>query len=69
MKDETPAHILKKLRDAVALAGSQKAFAATCGVKQSYMCDMLHGRRPVSDSTLLVLGYRRKVVYERVSEK
>lgn len=43
--------------------GSQKAFAASIGVSDAYMSDMLTGKREFSDRALHAVGLERRMVY------
>ena len=53
----TENEIRSRLREAVKTAGSQKAFAATAGVSQAHLSDMLCGNRSISDGIARMLGY------------
>jgi transcriptional regulator with XRE-family HTH domain len=56
--------LLKDLRRRAARS-SQKALAAELDIGQSYLCDVLRGRRHPGPSLLRALGLRRTVRYER----
>lgn len=60
--------MLKKLRDAVAEAGSQKAWAAKHGVSTQYVNDCLKGRREIGRAISEPLGYRPVTVYLTLRE-
>ena len=42
--------------------GTRKALAAKLGIGPSYLSDIIHGRRDVSDRLLLKLGLQRIVI-------
>ncbi len=52
-----------KLVAAIKQAGGQRALAREWGVSQQYLCDVVNGRRPISESILDRLGLRRVVSY------
>lgn len=62
----TPAQCLQFM---VQEAGSQKVVARRLGVSQSYICDVLSGRREVSASLARKLGYQRYVGYLLLPEQ
>ena len=49
--------------------GGQKAAAKRLGVSAQYLCDVLHGRRAMGAALLRGLGYKRVIMYERLSLK
>ena len=51
-----------RLKTLVEQAGSQRAAAREIGVGESYIGDLLHGRRKFSDFMLAKLGLRRTVI-------
>jgi DNA-binding transcriptional regulator YdaS (Cro superfamily) len=54
---------MKRLRDAVATAGGQKAWAEKHGVSPQFVCDVLHGRRGLTDTICQAIGLIRETVY------
>ncbi len=42
------------------------AYAAQIGIHQSYLSDVLHGRRDPGKSILKALGYERVVLYRKI---
>jgi hypothetical protein len=53
---------IDELRRLVREAGTQAKAGAQLGVGQSYVCDLLAGRREFSDNMLSKLGLKREVV-------
>jgi hypothetical protein len=51
-----------RLVAAIRKAGGQRALSREWGVSQQYICDVINGRRPISDSLLEKLGLRRTVI-------
>lgn len=51
------------LRSACAAAGGQAAWAAAHGLSPQYVCDVLRGRRDVSERLANELGFFRHVVF------
>lgn len=49
--------LLDQLRQRVRQAGTQKAFAASCGITQQYLSDVLSGRREPGPKLYRALGY------------
>lgn len=64
----SPAEVLATLRVAVDKAGSQRTYAAKAGIRQAYLCDVLHGRRAAGDKILGVLGLKRVTVIAAVED-
>lgn len=58
-----PDEMLAKLREAVAAAGSQRAYAMAIGVSEQYLCDCLKGRRDIGKSIAEPLGYHPTTIY------
>jgi len=56
------------LRDAIVKHGSQKAFAESIGISETYLSDVINGRREPGKGFLAAIGYRRVVFYERIEE-
>ncbi len=54
---------MKRLRDAVAAAGGQKAWAEKHGVSPQFVCDVLKGRRGLTDTICQAIGLIRDTVY------
>lgn len=55
--------VMEKLRGEIELLGSQKAFAAAQGFSDSYISDVLRGRRELGPAILAALGLERVVTY------
>lgn len=51
-----------KLVAAIKKAGGQKKLADQFGVSPQYLCDIVNGRRDLSDAMLEKLGLRRTIV-------
>ena len=54
------------LADAVAVAGSQAAWAAENGISPQFVCDVLQGRRAPTARLADALGYRRVISFEKI---
>jgi transcriptional regulator with XRE-family HTH domain len=65
----TKTEFIAYLREQVAVFGSQHRLAEHCGVADSYLSDVLTGRREPGQKLLDALGFRRVVTYERVREE
>ncbi len=52
---------IKVIREAL---GSQRAFAKQIGVTQAYVCDILHGRREVSENFAAKCGFTKTVQFQ-----
>lgn len=48
---------------------SAKAYAQRVGIAQSYLSDVLNGRRDPGKSILRALGYERVVLYRKKGEQ
>lgn len=57
--------LVRRLEDAIAAAGSAKAWAAAHGVSQQFVCDVRNGRKEPTDRIARPLGYRRVVGFLR----
>lgn len=57
----TEQEVIARLRVEVKEAGSLRAFAGKHGITASYIHDILHGRRAVSDRIASAIGIRRVV--------
>lgn len=49
-------------------SGTQKEFALSTGISNSYLNDILNGHREPGLKFLMAIGYRRVVKYERVAQ-
>ena len=56
-----------KLRDAVARDGGQARWAHQHEIAPTVVCDVLAGRREVSEAIANALGYVRRVTYQQVN--
>lgn len=61
-KTQTESDALVRFHAFVTACGSQKAAAARLGVTQQYICDILKGRRGLSQLILDELGLKRVVL-------
>lgn len=59
----TEDRVMKRLQNAVADAGGQRAFAREKGFSASYVNDVLLGRRGFSEAMCAALGVKREVSY------
>lgn len=59
MTELTRDDLRHRLSQAIRDAGSQRAFAERAGVRQSYLSDILHGRRDMGERVLAALDLRR----------
>lgn len=57
----TGADLIAILRSACAAAGGQQAWARAHGFSPQYVCDVLRGRRDVSEAMANALGFLREV--------
>lgn len=64
--DMTPSQVRKLLDDMADTAGSQKNLAAQLDVSESYLSDVLTGRREPGEKLLEALGLERVVTYRTV---
>ncbi len=55
--------VIERLRDHIAMAGSQIAMAQKTGVARSTISNVLAGRRKISPEVLRAIGVRRTMVY------
>ena len=62
----TQTEALAELRTRVAAAGSQRAWAAANGFSAQFVCDVLNGRREISEAMANRMGMIRSLAYERV---
>ena len=59
----TEQEVMDRLREAVAEAGGQRAFAEKHGLTPGYINDVLHGKRGFADRILATIGIERQVTY------
>lgn len=64
MKDYTTEDLMKELRGRVAKS-TQCAVASELGVSAQHMNDLLLGRRGLSESIALAMGYTREIVFRK----
>jgi hypothetical protein len=60
------ADVITRLRDACQALGSENAWAKAHGMSQTYVFNVLRGRREPAERILLALGLRRRVIYEPI---
>lgn len=65
----TGAEAVAILRSACAAAGGQSAWAARHGFSPQYVCDVLRGRRDVSEALANALGLVREVRFRPLVER
>lgn len=58
-------NVITTLRREVKAAGSQKALAKSMGVSNTYLCEVLAGRKEPGEKILVPLGIERVVTYRR----
>lgn len=68
MKTITEQQMLDKIKKEVRALGSQKAFAVKYKIGEAHLSDFLQGRRDITDKISVPLGYKRKVVFEKVEK-
>lgn len=56
----------QKLREMVKAAGTQKAVAKELRISQQFLCEVLSGKRDVSQSLAQKLGFKRVVGFVKV---
>ena len=61
------ASLMGLVREAVRKCGSQKDFAAMCGVSAAYVSDVLNQKRAPSDTILAAIGYEKIVRYRKTA--
>jgi len=59
----TEAEALERLHQSVKKAGGQKAWAQKHGVSPQFVCDVLHGRRGLTETICQAIGLIRETVY------
>lgn len=62
----TREQLVETLWDLVAKNGSQKAVAELLKIKPSYLSDILHGNRPISEHVAKEIGFYRKTLFEKI---
>jgi hypothetical protein len=63
----TQRDLIAILRSACASAGGQQAWARSKGFSPQYVCDVLRGRRDVSEAMANALGFVREVRFRPLS--
>ncbi|MGU3282458.1 hypothetical protein [Methylobacterium mesophilicum] len=63
----TAADVVARLRDRVAAAGSQKAFAQSAGLHGSDLCQVLRGRAAPSERQCNAVGVERVLILRDVA--
>lgn len=58
-------NIIKAIQKEAKRAGSQKALADELGVSDTYLSDVINGRKEPGDAILVPLGWERIVTYRR----
>jgi len=69
MKQLTPEEFLSRIRDDVGAEGSQKALAAKLEVSETYLSDVLRGRRAAGNKILARYNLRAVTSYHPVEDK
>ena len=69
MKQLTQEQFLSLMRDDVETAGSQKALAARLQVSETYLSDVLRGRRAAGNKILTRYNLRAVTSYHPVQDK
>ena len=69
MKQLTEERVLDMVRGAIHAEGSQKAWAQRIGLSESYLSDVLNGRRDISPRILKYLDLERVTTYRRCATK
>lgn len=64
-KHLTDKELRAALRTSIAASGGQAKWAAEANVSQSYVSDVLSGRRDPGETICRALGYERQQVYVR----
>lgn len=64
MKNYTTEDLMRELRERVAKS-SQRSVAAELGVSAQHMNDLMLGRRKMSESIALAMGYTREIVFRK----
>jgi len=58
--------VIEAIYDLIVQHGSQNAVAKLLGIKPSYLSDILHGHREISEKVAREIGYYRRVVFEEM---
>lgn len=61
-------YVIAILKDAIDVAGSQKAFARKHNMSEQYVSDVVLRRRGIGDKILLALQLRRIVTFEKIQQ-
>ena len=69
MKQLTQEEFLSRIRDDVEAEGSQKALAAKLEVSETYLSDVLRGRRTAGNKILARYNLRAVTSYHPVEDK
>ncbi|HEU5236098.1 MAG TPA: helix-turn-helix domain-containing protein [Pyrinomonadaceae bacterium] len=69
MKQLTQEEFLSRIRDDVEAEGSQKALAAKLEVSETYLSDVLRGRRAAGNKILARYNLRAVTSYHPVEDK
>lgn len=68
MKKHSQEDIVRIIKSAVVLS-NQKTVAANIGCSQQFLCDILKGRRQISDRIAEALGFQRREYYVDTKRK
>ena len=68
-KRKSPATPLEALTELIEVLGSQAAAARHIGIARQYLSDLLSGRRAISGSVAKALGFRKRVVFDRIDKR
>lgn len=63
----SPDTLRRELAKRVAASGTQRKYAASIGVSQQYVHDVLHGKRAISAQLAAKLGYELVVSFRRAT--
>ncbi len=61
-RTKTESQLIATLRMAVK-TDNQKNIASSYGIAESYLCDILKGRRPIAEKLATAMGYKIERVY------
>jgi hypothetical protein len=61
----TPNQAMESLKKLVSGCKTQKDAAHKLGITPQYLCDILYGRRDISESVATSLGFERKVIFKK----
>lgn len=65
----TQPEVIAILRSRCAAAGGQQAWARRFGFSPQYVCDVLKGRRDVSEAVANALGFVREVRFRKLGSQ